>query len=212
MKKAVLNLGMIFSWTGVILQYYLSMSVSDSRIADTVKYLSFMTIWTNFLIALFFTFVTVSPGSKGGKFFSGHSVQTALLVYIIAVGLIYHLFLAHIWDPKGYQYVADQILHTVVPLYYLMYWVFFTEKTVLNFKSAFNWLLYPLVYAVYAMVRGAITMKYPYYFLDAVKLGYPVVLRNIALIAVSYFMMGGLLIAINNMLVRRQLSKARAGH
>jgi hypothetical protein len=212
MKKAVLNLGMMLSCTGVILQYILSVSVADSRVADTVKYLSFMTIWTNFLIAFFFTWVTISPGSRGGKFFSIHSVQTALLVYIAAVGLIYHLFLAHIWDPKGYQYVADQILHTAVPLYYLAYWIFFTEKTELKLRSAFNWLLYPLVYAIYAMVRGAITMKYPYYFLDAVKLGYPVVLRNIALIAVSYLLMGGLLTAINNMLVRRQLSKARAGH
>ena len=212
MKKVVLNLGIILSWTGVILQYYLSMTVADSRIADTVKFLSFMTIWTNFLIAIFFTFVTISPQRRGGKFFSIHSVQTALLVYIIAVGLIYHLFLAHIWDPKGYQYVADQILHTAVPLFYLAYWIFFTEKTELKLRSAFNWLLYPLVYAIYAMVRGAATGKYPYYFLNADSLGYGVIFRNIALIAVSYFMMGALLIAINNMLVRRQLTKARAAN
>ncbi len=199
MKNSLQYVGFLLSWTGVILQYYLSLSVADSRLNDTVKYLSFMTIWTNIFVSLYFTFSVTSQKSGPGRMLSGPSIQAALVVYIVAVGLIYHLFLAHIWNPQGLQLVADQILHTAVPVYYLLYWFFFGDKTHLKIKNAFNWLLYPLIYAVYALVRGAISEQYPYYFIDVNSLGYGIVFRNIVFIALAYFAMGAVLVVTNNL-------------
>lgn len=204
MKKIFQVTGFLLSWTGVFLQYYLSMSVADSRIADTIKYISFMTIWTNIFVSLFFTFCIFARESGPARFLSRPSIQAALLIYIAAVGLIYHFFLAHIWNPQGLQLAVDHILHTAVPLYYVIYWVIFGDKVHLNIRNAFNWLLYPLIYAVYALIRGAVSGKYPYYFIDVSTLGYGVVLRNIAFLALAYFVMGVVLVTLNNILVREK--------
>jgi hypothetical protein len=41
---------------------------------------------------------------------------------------------------------------------------------------------FPFFYAVYVMIRGAISGDYPYPIIDAGKLGYPVALLNTAII------------------------------
>lgn len=210
-KKAFQFIGFLLGWSGVILQYYLAMTVADSRIAETVKYISFMTIWTNILVSLFFTFLITAQNSAPGRFFARTSVQAALVVYISAVGLIYHLFLAHIWNPQGLQLIVDQILHTVVPVYYLLYWMLFSEKNKLSFRNAFNWLLYPFIYAVYSLIRGAITGKYPYYFIDASTLGYGIVLRNIVFIALAYFALGMIVAVLNNLILKFRSSPEAKG-
>jgi len=178
------------------------MSVADSRFAETIRFLSFMTIWTNIIVALFYTSQLITPDNWLGRFFSKASVQAALLVYIIIVGLIYHLFLAKQWNPQGWEFIADQCLHTVVPLLYLVYWFFFADKEKLRLASAFNWLSYPLIYIIYTLIRGAITGKYPYFFIDVTKLGYGSAFRNIGLIAAAYVILGSVIVLLNNLYQR----------
>ena len=47
--------------------------------------------------------------------FDRPSVRTAILTYIIIVALIYHYLLAKLWNPQGWQLVADTIEHVVTP-------------------------------------------------------------------------------------------------
>jgi hypothetical protein len=44
---------------------------------------------------------------------------TATLILI--VGLVYQVVLG-IWNPTGLQYIVDELLHTVIPLFMLGYW------------------------------------------------------------------------------------------
>ncbi len=202
MKKLYQYLGFFLSWSGVLLQYYIAMSVADSRFAETIRFLSFMTIWTNIIVAMFYTSQLITPDKWLGRFFSKASVQAALLVYIIIVGIVYHLFLAKQWNPQGLEYIADQCLHTAVPLIYLIYWIFFADKVKLKLTCAFQWLAYPLIYIIYSLIRGAIIGKYPYYFIDMTKLGYATGFRNIGLLAAAYVLLGLIIVLLNNLFKR----------
>jgi hypothetical protein len=157
-----------------------------------------MTIWTNLIVALFFTSQVFFPNTNVGRFFSRPSHQAAIVIFIFIVGAIYHLLLAKQWNPQGWAYAADQMLHTAVPIYYILYWIFFAEKQKLTIRNAFNWLLYPLTYIIYSLIRGAVTGKYPYYFIDVSKLGYGPALENTAFIGIAYFVFSVLLIIFNN--------------
>jgi hypothetical protein len=204
MKRVFLIIGALAGWFAVLLQYYIAMTVADSRLAETIRFLSFMTIWTNVIVALFYTVSLLAPKSKLGRFFSKPMVQAGLLLYIIIVGLIYHLLLAKQWNPQGWEYIADQSLHTVVPVLFLFYWMLFADKEKLNMKSVLRWMIYPLVYVVYSLIRGAITGKYPYFFVDVSKLGYPTAMRNVSFVMAAYFVLGIVLVLVNNLMTGKK--------
>lgn len=156
-----------------------------------------MTIWTNVLISVFYITLLAAPESRPGKFFAKPVIQGGLLVYIFIVGLIYHLFLAHLWNPEGWDYISDQLLHTIVPILYIVFWIVFTQKGKLNYSDSFKWLIYPAVYIIYTLIRGAITNKYPYPFVDVAALGYGRALLNTAGIVAAYLFVGILLVFID---------------
>src|SRR3546814_15400988 len=65
------------------------------------------------------------------------------------VGLAYNLLLRHLWQPEGWQFVADELLHDVVPLLYITYWWLWVPKGTLRLGHIGLWVIYPLVYFAY---------------------------------------------------------------
>jgi hypothetical protein len=54
----------------------------------------------------------------------------------------------------------------------------YVPKGTLRPRHMALWLLYPLLYFAYALLRGHVLAAYPYPFIDVDKLGYPQVLLN----------------------------------
>ena len=137
------------AWFALVLQYYLTITKPGAPFIEaTVRYFSFFTILTNILVALALTLPWLAPQSRAGRFFDRPSVRTAILTYIIIVAVIYHYLLAKLWNPQGWQLVADTIEHVVTPALYVIDWVLFVPKGTVKWKSAFAWLAFPLAYAV----------------------------------------------------------------
>ncbi len=157
------------------------------------RFIAFFTVLTNLGVAGVMTMSALAPASRIGRVADEANVRAALLLYILVVGIVYHLLLAGTWDPQGWQYVADLILHTGVPVLVLVEWLALARKDGLTFQRLPCYLVYPVVYAFYAMVRGAVDGFYPYPFVDATQLGYPRVLLNIAGLAAA-FTLGSVLV------------------
>jgi hypothetical protein len=121
-------------------------------------------------------------------------------MYIVVVGVAYHFLLAHIWSPTGLQYVADVLQHYAVPIIYCVYWLFFATKIKLAYIYSILWLIYPLVYFIYALLRGLIVHTYPYPFIDVTTLGYPQVLLNSLMLLVVYVLLGLSTVALSRKL------------
>lgn len=167
-----------------------------------INFLSFFTILSNLLVALTLSYSLISPVSLVGSFFSHPTVHSAVALYIFIVGLVYNLVLRNLWAPTGSQLLADNLLHVVVPLLFILYWFIFIPKAVLQWKDGIPWLLFPLVYLVYSMLRGAFTNWYSYPFLNAGELGYGKVSMNIIMMIMAFLAVGMVLIAVNRSMKR----------
>ena len=178
-SKIFIALGAVIASLAVLLQLYI---IIDNRIMSIeqtlIKFFSYFTIISNIMVAICFTTLSVQPTSRWGQFFSKAKTATAINVYILVVGLVYNMVLRWIWSPKGVQLVADNLLHVVVPIWFLIYWIALVPKANLQWKNVFNFLIYPAIYCVYILLRGAISNQYPYFFIDVAKLGYPQVTVN----------------------------------
>ncbi|KIA87658.1 Pr6Pr family membrane protein [Flavobacterium sp. AED] len=190
----------IVGWFAVFLQLYLIILNRAASLSETiVRFFSFFTIQTNILVAICFTFLWLKPKSKWGLFFLKPKNATAITLYITIVGLVYNAILRFLWAPTGLQKVADELLHSVIPILVLLYWILFVPKKALEFKNIFPWLIFPAVYLVYTLIRGAFFSFYPYPFVDVVLLGYNLVLLNSFFMLLAFLFFGTLLIVIGKL-------------
>jgi hypothetical protein len=205
MKKAIapqllLLLIALIAWFSIAAQFSISI---PALVAHGMTYgeavwrmFGFLTILTNILLAVCCTLLLLMPDSTPGRFFSRPGVQTALALYIIFVGLGYNLLLRNHAPFTGLHRLADEGLHTAVPLLFALYWVLFAMKNGLQAKDSLLWLIYPLAYFLMAMVRGSLSGFYPYPFLNVVVLGYPRVMANAVMLLAGLFLIAQGLIKI----------------
>jgi len=186
-------------WFGLVLQFPLSIATSRANgmalSGAIVAYFSFFTILTNLIVALGLTCSLAAPDSRWGRFFSSTVVASGTALYITVVGAVYSLLLRRLWDPECFQKIADIILHDAVRVLYVVYWMLFVPKGGLRWKDALSWSIYPLVYLAWVLIRGAVSGRYPYPFIDVGALGYTHVLFNAVLLLASFMVAGLAMVA-----------------
>lgn len=197
----------IVGWFTLLLQLQLMIDTSLAKGLTVwtaiARYFSYFTIENNILVALVLTAVALRSSSGAGSFFQNPTVQSAIACYITIVGVVYHLLLRNIWNPTGWQLVVDNLLHYVMPAAYGLFWLAFVSKFTLHWKDLFAWLMYPLGYCVFTLVRGAATGWYPYPFINVVDLGYPRVFVNILFVFLGFAVVALIFIAIARFLSQR---------
>lgn len=180
--------GAAIGWFAVITQLYLQLSNRHVSVPATIlRFFGYFTIDTNILAALCFTLIFSGSNSGLGRFFSRVSTLTAITVYIIIVGIVYNVILRSTWNPQGMQKLVDELLHSVTPILFILFWVFFAPIEELKWKNAFPWLIYPVAYMIYGFIHGAIAKFYPYPFVNVIQLGYTKALLNAGGILAAMF-------------------------
>jgi len=192
-------------WFALALQFSLQLApdIAPWSPAHALRFFSFFTILSNILVALALTLPVLAPRSAGGAFFARPTVRTAVASYIVIVFVIYHWLLAGLRDPQGLAWVADALLHKVMPIAYVLDWLLFVPKGSLIARRVLPWLVFPLAYVVFALIQGAINGFYPYPFINAAKLGYASVFLNALGITCMFAVLGLLFVAIDRALDRR---------
>jgi hypothetical protein len=204
LKQTSLVLIAVIAWLAVLVQIVSAAkgTVADGRslILAVVNTLSYFTILTNLLVAM----VTTACFLRGDAdtLLTRPSTQSAVALYIFVVGLIYTLLLRATWSPTGLNAVLDTALHDVTPILYVLYWFLFVPKGTLRWSLPLYWLIYPLLYVAYCILRGAFTGIYPYHFADVTLLGYPRALVNTVLLLLGFWILGLVLVAIDQLLAR----------
>lgn len=150
----------------------------------------YFTVWTNAGVGLSMTVSALRGRSFPASFDAG------LTVAIVIVGVVYHLLLASLVDFTGLSWWVNQVFHTAVPILAVIHWWVVAPKSGLRYVRIVTWLVYPLVYVIYALIRGGLTGGYPYPFLDVAEQGWGGTLVAIAGIAVGFAALGALLVAI----------------
>lgn len=194
----------VVAWLALLLQFFLMIHNAQPGAAlhAVINFFSFFTILTNLLIAVGTSLPIVAPQSAAGRFFLQPSTQSATAAYISVVGITYSLLLRHLWNPQGPQKIADVLLHDVIPVLYVAFWIFLVPKFTLRWSDAVRWLAFPIVYMAYTLAHGFLSNWYPYYFIDVGALGFQRALINAAGMLIFFFALGVLFVAIGRMTVR----------
>jgi len=185
-------------WFALGLQLYLGVRIGLEHgvpwSATVINYFSYFTILTNLLLAIGLSVPLLAPASRWGRVFQQPAMRSATLVYITIVALVYALLLRQLWNPTGLRLLGDTLLHRVIPAAYLVYWLLFVPPARLRWWVALQWLSFPTLYLAYTLLRGALINRYPYPFLNVLKLGYSGVLVNALMLALAFVAMSSLII------------------
>lgn len=197
----------LVAWSGMLLQFYVSAGLMRGNGHGwpliVARYFSYFTVLTNALVAVTTTVPLVAPASAAGRFFSRASVRAAVASYIALVGIAYSLLLRHVWNPQGLALVSDRIQHDLVPILYVLLWVVFDPKSALRWTDVVRWMIYPAVYVAFALVQGAMSGFYPYYFIDVTKLGLLGALGGVARLFLAFLVTALVVLGASRLVSRR---------
>lgn len=204
LETLLLAVIMICGWFALVAQMQINVASKAAPLQEIIiRYFSYFTLLTNLIVAVVSTGILLAPGSWFGKFASRYTTLTAVTAYILLVGIVYNIVLRSIWNPTGLQKVVDELLHTIIPLLFLLYWILFAVKDRLQYKTMLPWLLYPLLYLIFILVRGSSSGFYPYPFVDLNKLTLAQVFINSAGVALSVIAISAVLIFAGNRMIRK---------
>jgi hypothetical protein len=159
----------------------------------------FFTILTNGLLVIVFAKIA----ARGIK-----AIPPPLLAgtvsAIVLVGIVFALLLQGARPPAGAGAAADFLLHKVAPVLALIFWLTYAPKGNLSWRDPLDWSLFPLVYLIYALIRGHFEGIYAYPFIDVAANGWPQVLLTAAIIAVGFIGAGEVMVWLDGWLARRR--------
>ena len=210
-NRWLLSLVAVLGWLGFALQQWVAAQAAvragHSPLRGMLDALCYFTVLTNLLLA-----VVVTGRLTGVRWvlLSSRATLAAVAVYIFVVGLIYSLLLRSLWAPSGLHKIADALLHDVVPLCYILWWLCFAPKRGLAWSQPFKWLAWPLAYFVFLVLLGEVTGRYLYPFADIAKLGLPTVLRNALLLLALFWTLGLITVAVGGRATPRGMDASEA--
>lgn len=197
MKRKIEIIGSCITWFAVMTQFVLMILNRQTDIPETIiRFFSFFTILTNTLVALYFT----NKITKNLSIFNKKRALTAITSFILIVGLVYQIILRATWNPTGLQLIVDELLHTLIPFYMLIYWLLYAEPSNFKLKPILPWLAYPIIYIVCIILRGEFSGFYPYPFLNVSKIGFQQSIINISIILIVSLILMSFLIFVGKKL------------
>lgn len=191
----------VLGWTGLSVQIWLVLVARwqdhASLIGGLVSVFGYFTVLTNTLVATVLTHAAFGRPTPARRWFLSPSVSTGVAVSIVVVAVAYSVLLRHLWQPHGWQRLADELLHDIMPLLFVVYWWRSVPKGTLRYSQLPLWCLYPLGYFAFALWRGFEIGVYPYPFIDVAQLGYGQVLFNALAVLAGFCLTGVAFIAVD---------------
>lgn len=134
---------------------------------NVVNFFTYFTNLSNIIISVVFV-VTAVRLLRGGS--APTPLRGAAVVYIAFVGLVFNTLLRDV-DISNINPAVNVIMHMVLPVAGILDWVLWPPKNRIPLSSVFWWMIFPVVYSVFSLVRGAIDGVYPYPFFNPDAVG-----------------------------------------
>jgi len=154
------------------------------------NFFSYFTIEANtiafivFLVSAFYLFARKKSAIL--DFFRGAST-----FFMVVTGIVFAVLLSGIEGATLTAVPWDNIvLHYLIPIAVTLDWILDPPSNKVSYRKALAWLVFPLAYLAYSLIRGPIVEWYPYPFLDPSSGGY----GQVALTS-TVILLGGLVLA-----------------
>src|SRR5579872_813265 len=162
-----------------------------------VEYFSYFTVLSNILITAVFLSIGFLGPKRAGKEKVIQALYGPAVLYMGITGIVYWTILH-----GGKQLTTDVewitlVLHGLMPIMVTIAWLFFKPFFKYSWQHVAYWLLFPLLFVGYTLLRGPSAHWYPYPFLNPLLVGYTGVMVWTGGILAGGFVLGFLLIQLS---------------
>lgn len=137
---------------------------------DPVNYFSYFTNLSNIILATVFVIGAINLWQRRTPTPEQDLMRGGSVVYIAVVGLVFSILLRDV-ELGSLQPWINTLMHYVNPVVGVADWIISPPKSKLNLEKTRAWLIFPLAYLAYTLVRGALVNWYPYPFLNPATVG-----------------------------------------
>lgn len=205
--------GLVIGLAGLVLQFCISipasMEAGRSLLGSIIFVFSFFTILTNIGAVLVYTSLLSPTFYAWLPAFAGARMRTGVAVSIALVFIIYATVLAQLWQPQGLFLLCDVLLHYVTPVLFVLWWLISGADGRTRWSDISWWVMYPIAYLVYALMRAPFAGEVPYPFLDIAKNGATSVLISAAAITGLFLVLCVVAVLADHAVARTRASSVR---
>jgi hypothetical protein len=105
--------------------------------------------------------------------------------------------------------IVDFVVHKLFPVLMVVDWILDPPETDLRMIDVLLWLIFPLAWLAFTLIRGAVDNWYPYPFLDPDNGGYRSVAYHVVAILAGFVVIAGIIVAIGDVGRDRRLRRGR---
>ena len=132
----------------------------------------------------------------------------AATVYLIVTFFVVLALLSEVDVQLAVPWV-DLVLHKVMPVVLVLDWIQYPPHARIEVSRAIFWLVFPLLWLVFTLLRGAISGWYPYPFLDPAVSGYVGVILSCIAVTAGLVVVGFLVFMTGNVM-RLRMARHRS--
>ncbi len=177
-------LRIFFAVLGIVALLWIPLRADQGSGFSLGDYLGYFTIESNIVGAVVLLIGGVlDPHSARWQVLRG-----AATLYLLITGVVYAVLLAGIDVMLADRWI-NHSLHRVLPIVLVADWILVPARLRITAGLIGGWLIFPVVYRGYSLIRGKRVNWYPYPFLDPRVQGYPSLLIGVAILAVVIALM-----------------------
>lgn len=137
---------------------------------NLANFFSYFTNLSNILAAVVFIVGAIFLLQRRESSTAFEIVRGTSVVCMAVVGIVFSILLRN-EDVGALLPWVNFVLHYLMPVVVVLDWLYQPPRTRLAVRQAGLWLIFPVLYLVYTLIRGSIVTWYPYPFLNPARVG-----------------------------------------
>lgn len=147
-------------------------------VTSMIRFFSFFTVLSNLMVA-----ITSLPIALGRRLsYPLRVLRLNGVVAIVITGVVHWFLLRPGSDLTGFTVVVDAVTHIIVPILAVVVWLVAGPRGMTGHWVVAGSFAFPVLYAGWIFLYGALTGWYPYHFIDVPEIGYGQALTMAAVI------------------------------
>lgn len=166
-----------------------------------VEFFSYFTVLSNILITFVFLSLGLKGINRGKKAKNTNVLYGPAVLYMTITGVVFWTLLHGGAGHLQRLPWVNITLHGITPIVAFVGWILFPTTAKISYSSVFYWLLFPLLFVFYTLLRGPFVNWYPYVILNPGKVGgYEGVGKYVLIIIAGAYITGLILVFIRRKL------------
>jgi hypothetical protein len=190
----------VFGAVVIVAIAYQAKTLLDAGFFRPLRYFALFPILSNLFAAVLYLVLAARWRATRTRAFD--LLRGAAVLYLVVTFVVVIALQAGSELQVGVPWV-DFVLHKLFPLVVVIDWLIEPPATDLRLRDVAAWMVFPVAWVAFTLVRGTIDGWYPNAFMDPGVGGYRAVAYNVTMLVAGLLVIGGLTVAVSDVLRER---------